>query len=209
MAYVYAWDDLIPVIDPRAAVHPQATLIGDVIIGPDCYVGPGAVLRGDFGRIAMAAGSNIQDNCVAHSYPDADVVVQEDGHVGHGAILHGCVVGRNALIGMNSVVMDGASVGENSIVGAMAFVKSGMQIPAGSLVLGAPARVVRVLTEEELAWKRRGTEVYQQLAREAFHKMRAVEPLSVVEADRPRHRGVHHRPLSSAPVKTPCPPAPK
>ncbi|MFD1810243.1 gamma carbonic anhydrase family protein [Gemmobacter lanyuensis] len=141
MSRIYAYDGLVPVIDPAAFVHPEAVVIGDVHIGPAVYVGPGAVLRGDFGRILLQRGSNVQETCVIHSFPDKDVVVEEAGHIGHGAVLHGCHIGRNAMIGMNAVVMDEAVIGENTIVAAMAFVKAGAQIPPGSLAVGSPPRL--------------------------------------------------------------------
>src|ERR1700679_292522 len=144
---VFSFDGVVPVIDPSAFVHPSAVLIGNVVVGPRCYVGPLASLRGDFGRIILEAGSNLQDSCVMHSFPGQDAIIEADGHVGHGAILHGCRVGRNALIGMNSVIMDKAEIGENSFVSACAFVKSGMKVPANSLVAGVPAELMRGLTE--------------------------------------------------------------
>ncbi|MDO4637602.1 MAG: transferase hexapeptide repeat family protein [Lautropia sp.] len=195
MGGIYAYGDLVPVVDPSAYVHPCAVLLGDVVIGAGCYVAPGAVLRGDFGRIELKAGANIQDNCVAHSFPGQDVIVSEDGHVGHGAVLHGCLIGRNVMVGMNAVVMDEAVIGENSIVGAMAFVKAGMQVPAASLVLGSPARVIRSLTDQEIAWKTKGTGVYQQLAASAAGLIRPVTPLSAPEPDRQRLHGPEHIPL--------------
>ena len=127
--HIYSIDGITPVVDPSAYVHPTAVLIGDVIVGAGCYVGPHASLRGDFGRVEMRAGSNIQDSCVMHSFPGQDAVIEEDGHVGHGAVLHGCTVGRNAMVGMNAVVMDGAVIGECAIVAAMAFVKANHKIP--------------------------------------------------------------------------------
>ena len=192
---VYAIDGIVPVVDPSAYVHPSAILIGDVIIGPGCYVGPCASLRGDFGRLILERGANLQDTCVMHGFPGTDTVVEEDGHVGHGAVLHGCRVGRNALIGMNAVVMDEAVIGENSFVAAMAFVKAGAQIPANSLAVGSPARVIRELTEKEIAWKRRGTGVYQTLAREAFDKLRPAEPLTAPEPGRRRAKAPDYDPL--------------
>ncbi len=185
---VYAIEGVIPVIDPSAFVHPTAVLIGDVIIGPGCYVGPNAVLRGDFGRLVMEAGSNLQDTCVVHGFPGSDTVIEVDGHVGHGAVIHGARIGRNALVGMNAVVMDGAVVGESSIVAAMAFVKTGMQVPPKSLVLGAPAKVVRQLSDDEIAWKRKGTLEYQHLAVQCLREMEEVAPLAVIEPDRRRLR---------------------
>lgn len=185
---VYAIDGVIPVIDPRAYVHPTAVLIGDVIIGPGCYVGPGACLRGDFGRLIMEAGSNLQDTCVVHGFPGSDTVIEVDGHIGHGAVIHGARIGRNALVGMNAVVMDGAVIGESSIVAAMSFVKTGMQVPARSLVMGMPARVARSLSDEEIAWKHKGTLEYQRLAIRCMERLEEVAPLTAVEPDRQRLR---------------------
>jgi len=186
MSQIYSYDDVTPVIDPTAFVHPAAVIIGDVIIGPKCYVGPAACLRGDFGRIIMEKGSNIQDTCVVHSFPDMEAVIEEDGHIGHGAILHGCRVGKNALVGMNAVVMDGAIIGENSIVAAMAFVKAGSEMPANSLIVGAPAKVLRSLTAAEIKWKSDGTSVYQQLAHDSVTKMKLTTPLTQMEPNRRR-----------------------
>lgn len=185
---VYAIDGVTPVIDPAAYVHPTAVLIGDVIIGPDCYVGPLACLRGDFGRLIMERGSNLQDTCVVHGFPGSDTVIEVDGHIGHGAVIHGARIGRNALIGMNSVVMDGVVIGESSIVAAMSFVKTGMQVPPRSLVMGMPARVVRALSDEEIAWKHKGTVEYQQLAVRCHNHLQEVTPLTAVEPDRKRLR---------------------
>lgn len=195
MAQVYSFDGVTPVVDPNAFIHPAAVLIGDVIVGAGCYVGPAAVLRGDFGRIVMEADSNLQETCVVHSFPDAEVVIESYGHIGHGAILHGCRIGRNALVGMNAVVMDGAEIGENSIVAALAFVKAGDKIPANSLAVGSPARVVRELDEKQIEWKRKGTDVYRQLAAEAHEKLVACDPLTAVEPDRRRVRAPKLDPL--------------
>jgi phenylacetic acid degradation protein len=182
----YEIDGIRPVVDPTAFVHPTAVLIGDVIVGPCCYVGPAASLRGDFGRIVMRAGSNVQDTCVMHGFPGTDTVIEEDGHVGHGALVHGARVGRNALIGMNAVLMDNAVIGESAIVAACAFVKAGMEIPARMLAAGVPAKIVRPLEEKEMAWKVEGTRTYQDLAVRSLNTMREVVPLTEVEADRRR-----------------------
>ena len=195
MSQIYAYDGVVPVIASSAFVHPAAVLIGDVIVGDGCYVGPGAVLRGDFGRVVMQPGSNFQETCVAHAFPGKDVVVDEAGHIGHGAILHGCRIGRNALVGMNAVVMDEAVIGENVILGAQAFVKAGDEIPANSLAVGSPATVVRTLGEEEIAWKRQGTGVYQQLAIDARDKLKPAKPLSEVEEGRRRVTAPAYDPL--------------
>jgi phenylacetic acid degradation protein len=186
MARVYEIDGVRPVVHPTAYVHPTAVLVGDVIVGPRCYVGPLASLRGDFGRLILEEGANVQDTCVMHGFPGDDTVIEVDGHIGHGAVLHGCRVGRNAMVGMNAVVMDKAVVGAESIVGAAAFVKAGMVIPPRSLVLGAPARVMREVTEDEVKWKSFGTRQYHDLAVRSMQTMREVEALTEVEPDRKR-----------------------
>ena len=189
MANCFAIEDLIPVVDATAYVHPTAVLIGDVIVGPRCYVGPAASLRGDFGRIILCEGVNVQDTCVMHGFPDGDTVVEMDGHIGHGSVVHGAHIGRNVLIGMNAVVMDRSDIGDSSIVGAMAFVREGMVIPPKMLALGIPARVVRPLTDAEMDWKRTGTRQYQELTVRSLATQRPVEPLTAVQADRPRFKG--------------------
>mgnify|MGYP002737737676 CR=1 FL=1 len=183
---VYAIDGIVPVVDPTAYVHPSAVLIGDVIVGPGCYVGPCASLRGDFGRLILEAGANLQDTCVMHGFPGTDTVVEENGHVGHGAVLHGCRVGRNALVGMNAVIMDNAMIGEASIVAASAFVKASERIPDRVLVAGVPAKVIRPLSDEEIAWKLDGTRTYQELTRRCLATLVETTPLTAVEADRKR-----------------------
>lgn len=181
----YAIDGVIPVVHPSAHVHPTAVLIGDVIVGPGCYVGPGASLRGDFGRIVLHAGVNVQDTCVIHGFPGSATVVETNGHIGHGAVLHGCIVRHDALVGMNAVVMDEAEVGAYSIVAACAFVRAGLKLPEKSLIAGLPAKVLRPLTEQEISWKLQGTQQYQDLARRCQASLTEVEPLSEIEADRP------------------------
>lgn len=168
---VFSFEGLVPVVDPGAFLHPSATLIGNVIIGARCYVGAGAVLRGDIGRIVMKPGSNLQDNCVVHSFPDCDVVIEEDGHIGHGAVLHGCTVKRNALVGMNAVVMDGAVIGEDAIVAAAAMVPAGFELPQRTLAAGIPAVVQRALSEKEMLRKATGTRLYQELAARSLRSM--------------------------------------
>jgi phenylacetic acid degradation protein len=190
----YEFEGVRPVVDPTAFVHPTATLIGDVIIGPGCLVGPGASLRGDIGRLIMRAGSNVQDNCTVHCFPGKDVVIEADGHVGHGAVLHGCTIRRNGMVGMNAVVMDDAVVGENAFVAAMSFVKAGFEVPANTLVGGIPAKVMRELSEKEIAWKREGTGHYQHLARRYLATSKPVEPLAEVEPNRPRVPDLVYKP---------------
>ena len=183
---VYEINGLIPVVDPSSYVHPAATLIGDVIIGPNCYIAPGASMRGDFGRLVMQAGCNLQDNCVIHGFPNTDTVLEEDAHIGHGAILHGCTVRRNALVGMGAVIMDGAEIGESAFVAALSFVKAAFKVPARALVAGIPAKIVRELTQQEIDWKGQGTREYQDLTKRSLATMREVKPLTAVEPDRKR-----------------------
>jgi phenylacetic acid degradation protein len=183
---VYAIDGLVPVVDPSAFVHPSAVLIGDVQVGPGCYVGPCASLRGDFGHIEIHAGANVQDCCVLHGFPGTGTIVEADGHIGHGAVLHGCRVERNGLVGMNAVVNDNAVVGESAIVAAMAFVRAGMVIPPRTIAAGVPAKVLRALTDTELAWKTEGTQSYQELTRRCRETMQAVAPLAAPEPGRRR-----------------------
>ncbi|MCW3150820.1 phenylacetic acid degradation protein PaaY [Stutzerimonas stutzeri] len=182
----YSLEGLTPVVHPSAFVHPTAVLIGDVIVGPGCYVGPLASLRGDFGRILLEEGANLQDTCVMHGFPQSDTVVERNGHIGHGAILHGCRIGGDALIGMNAVVMDRAVVAARCIVSAAAFVKAGFSCLEQMLVMGTPAAVKRALSDEEVAWKQATTREYQQLAQRCRHSLLACEPLACVEPERPR-----------------------
>ncbi|MFJ8536042.1 transferase hexapeptide repeat family protein [Streptomyces sp. NPDC093591] len=176
MARTYSFEGSVPVVHPTAFVHPDAVLIGSVDVGPGCYVGPLASLRGDFGHIELRAGSNVQDGCVLHCFPGADTVVEEDGHVGHGSVLHGCRVGRDSLIGMKSVLMDGVVVGRQAFVGAGSFVKSGFHVPERHLVAGSPAKVVRELTADEIAWKGNGTLQYQKLAQRCLTGLHPADP---------------------------------
>ncbi len=194
----YRIDQWTPVVHPDAFVHPTAVLIGDVMVAAGCYIGPAASLRGDFGRIVIHAGANVQDTCVVHGFPGSDTVIEADGHIGHGAVLHGCTVRRNALVGMNAVVMDEAEVGENAFVAASAFVRAGMKIPAGHLVAGVPARVVRELSAAELAWKVEGTRTYQALALRCLNTMQEVPPLAEAEAGRSRIGVSDLKPLIAA-----------
>jgi phenylacetic acid degradation protein len=196
---VYALEGIIPVVDPSAFVHPQAVLIGDVVVGPRCYVGPGASLRGDMGRIVIGPGANVQDNCVLHTFPAKEVRLEEDTHIGHGAVLHGCIVQRGALVGISAVVMDDVVVGEQAIVGASSFVRAGFVVPKRTLVMGLPARVVRELTEEEIAWKAAGTREYQDLAVRCLASLKECPPLTSVPAGR---GDAPQRPLTTVPLHT-------
>ena len=194
---IYAIEDLIPVIESDTYVHPTAVIIGDVIIGAGCYIGPNAVLRGDFGRIIVAEGANVQDTCVMHGFPEKDCVVEENGHIGHGAVLHGCHIGANTLVGMNAVIMDNdADIGAECFIGAAAFVKTGFTCAARSLVVGNPAAVKRSLRDDEIDWKNRGTAEYQALARRSLESMRETVPLAEPQPERPRFTGSDFRPKS-------------
>ncbi len=186
MAKIYAIDGVIPVIDPSSFIHPEAVVIGDVRIGANCFIGPFACLRGDFGIVEVHDGANIQDHCMLHSFPEQRVVVERDGHIGHGAVLHGCTVRRNALVGINATVMDGAVIGEEAFVGGNAFVKAGFEVPARHLASGVPATVVRELSEREIAWKSNGTEQYQVLARRYEATLTEVAPLTKLDDNRPQ-----------------------
>lgn len=186
----YEFEGLRPVVHPSAYVHPTAVLIGDVIVGPGVYIAPLASLRGDFGRLILQKGANLQDCCVMHGYCDVDTVVEEEGHIGHGAILHGCVVKKNALVGMNAVVMDGAIIGEGSIVAANSFVKVGFEGLPRQLLMGSPAKVIREVSDRDLHWKSLNTQEYQALAIRSSRSMREVQPLAEMEEDRPRLKGI-------------------
>jgi phenylacetic acid degradation protein len=186
MPKVYAIDGVVPVIDPSAFVHPDAILIGDVVVGPGCYVAPGASLRGDFGRIALLDGANVQDNCVVHCFAGKETVIRKNASIGHGAMLHGCDVGARALVGMNAVVMDGVEIGAGSIVAAMAFVNAGARIPPRSLAAGVPAKVLRELTAEEAAWKDDAQADYLGLTMRCLASFAPAEPLTRLERDGPR-----------------------
>ena len=186
MPRVYSIDGITPVVDPTAYVHPSAVLIGDVIVGARAYIGPCACLRGDMGRIVVEAGANIQDTCMMHGFPGKDTVVGAEASIGHGAVLHGCVVKRGALVGMNAVVNDNAEVGEEAVVAALAFVKAEQRIEPRTLVAGIPARVIRNLSDEELRWKTDNMLVYQDLAKRSGATLREVEALTAVEPNRRR-----------------------
>ncbi len=202
MTKVYSIDGIVPVVHPSAYVHPSAVLIGDVFVGAGVYVGPCASLRGDFGRLVLMTGANIQDCCVMHGFPGSDTVVEEDGHIGHGAVLHGCTVKRNAMVGMNAVVQDKAVVGESAIVAAAALIKAGMIIPPATLVAGVPGRVVRTLTDEEVAWKVRGTKVYHDLVLRSQATMQLTEALPEADPGRSRLRLPDLKPLSESRSKS-------
>jgi phenylacetic acid degradation protein len=182
----YAYQGIIPVVDPRTFVHPLASLVGDVIIGPGCYVGPGASLRGDFGRIIVEANCSIQDTAVIHTSSESDTQVRGGTTIAHGAVIHGCDIGANVIVGINAVVLDGAVIGDECCVGALTLVRSGCNVPPRSLVVGNPARIIRTLHEREISW-RDGAGVYPRLARESLSRLVETAPLAAPEPSRPRH----------------------
>jgi len=188
VANVFAFDGFVPVIHESAFVHPQATVTGNVVIGRDVYVGPGAAIRGDWGGIVIDDGCNVQESCTIHMFPGVTVHLERSAHIGHGAIVHGARIGENALIGMNAVVMDNATVGAGSIVGALCFVPSEMQIPPRSVVVGNPAKVVKQVSDEMLAWKSEGTALYQALPARLRESLQPCEPLREVPPDRDRQQ---------------------
>jgi phenylacetic acid degradation protein len=182
---IYAFDGFIPVVHESAFVHPLATVTGNVIIGKDVYIGPGAAIRGDWGGIVIEDGCNVQENCTIHMFPGVTVVLEKGAHIGHGAIVHGARVGANALVGMNAVLMDNAVIGAGSIVGALCFVPTDMQVPPRSVVVGNPAKIVKEVSDEMLAWKTEGTALYQQLPPQMRASWKEVEPLREVPTNRP------------------------
>lgn len=183
---IYKFKNHIPVIHESSFVHPQAAVTGNVIIGKDCYIGPGAAIRGDWGEIILEDGVNVQENCTVHMFPGKSIVLKKGAHVGHGAIIHGANLGENCLIGMNSVIMDDAEIGDECIVGAMAFVKAETKIPKRSLVVGNPAKIIKEVSDEMIAWKTAGTKLYQQLPTDCHESLEAVEPLREIPKNRPQ-----------------------
>lgn len=181
----YSFKGFVPVVHPSSYVHPQACITGNVIIGKDCYIGPGAALRGDWGGIILEDGCNVQENCTIHMFPGVTVLLKGGAHIGHGSIIHGAQIGRNCLVGMNAVIMDNVDLGDGSIVGALSFVKQGEKIPERSLVVGNPARIIGEVNDEMLEWKTKGTSLYQALPAEMHAQSQPCEPLSVIPTDRP------------------------
>jgi len=182
---IYSFKGFIPVVHPSSFVHPQAAVTGNVIIGRDVYVGPGAAIRGDWGGIVIEDGCNVQENCTIHMFPGITVILKEGAHIGHGAVVHGAIIGKNCLIGMNSVIMDNVVLGDECVVGALSFIKANEKIPARSLLMGNPARVVKQVSDEMISWKTSGTKLYQALPSEMQSDWEACEPLREVPANRP------------------------
>lgn len=188
---VYSFKGFIPVVHPSAFIHPQAAVTGNVIIGKDVYIGPGAAIRGDWGGIIIEDGCNVQENCTIHMFPGVTVRLMESAHIGHGAIIHGATIGRNVLVGMNSVIMDDAEIGDSSIIGALSFINANTKIPPRSLVVGNPGKVIKEVSDEMLAWKTKGTQLYQALPKDLHETLTPCEPLTEIPADRPAQESLY------------------
>lgn len=181
---IYSYKDIVPVVDPSSFVHPQATVTGNVIIGKNVYVGPGAALRGDWGQIIIEDGCNIQENCTIHMFPGVTVLLKAGAHIGHGAVIHGATIGQNCLVGMNAVVMDNVVLGDECVVGALSFVKANEQFDNRSLIVGNPAKKIKEVSDEMIQWKTEGTALYQQLPKELEAGWAPCEPLTEMPSDR-------------------------
>lgn len=174
---IYSFKEFTPVIDASSFIHPLAAITGNVIIGKDCYIGPGAALRGDWGKIIIENGCNVQENCIIHMFPGVTVLLKPGAHIGHGAIIHGATIGKNCLVGMNAVIMDNVELGDECIIGALTFIKQDEKIPARSLIAGNPGKIIKQVTDEMLSWKTEGTKLYQSLPKEMFESWKECEPL--------------------------------
>lgn len=188
---VYSFNGFIPVVKQSSFIHPKASVTGNVIIGEDVYIGPGAAIRGDWGQIIIEDGCNVQENCTIHMFPGKTVTLRKGAHVGHGAIIHGGTLGENCLIGMNSVIMDDVTIGKNSIIGALSFVPANTTIPERSLAVGNPAKVIKEVSQEMIEWKTKGTALYQALPKECHDTLNEVEPLNEIEQDRPSQESMY------------------
>ncbi len=188
---IYSFKGFTPVVHESSFVHPQAAVTGNVIIGKEVYIGPGAAIRGDWGGIEIKDGCNVQENCTIHMFPGVTVVLEESAHIGHGVVIHGAHIGRNCMVGMNSVIMDNVELGEESIVGAMSFVKAEMKIPKRSLVVGNPAKIIKEVTDKMTNWKTKGTALYQTLPKDCHDHLKEVEPLRSIPGDRPSQESLY------------------
>jgi carbonic anhydrase/acetyltransferase-like protein (isoleucine patch superfamily) len=181
----YEFNGIRPVVDRSSFVHPSAVITGNVTIGKNCYIGPGAALRGDWGAIVLEDGCNVQENCTVHMFPGLTVLLKEGAHIGHGAVIHGATVGRNCLVGMNSVLMDHVVVGDESIIGALTMIKEGEQIPPRSVVVGNPGKIIRTVSDEMLTWKTKGTQLYQALPAQCEKELKRCTPLRKPRVQKP------------------------
>ncbi len=191
MANIFSFKGFVPVVHPSAFVHPNATVTGNVIIGKDVYIGPGAAIRGDWGRIEIEDGCNVQENCTIHMFPGKTVVLKKSAHIGHGAIIHGGIIGENCLVGMNAVVMDDVELGDECIVGALTFVPANSTFEKRSLIVGNPGKKVKDVSDEMIGWKTKGTQLYQALPDECRDSLRPVDPLTEEEPDRPAQESMY------------------
>ena len=191
----YEFEGIQPVMHESSFVHPQSTVTGNVIIGKDCYIGPGAALRGDWGQIILEDGCNVQENCTIHMFPGVTVLLKAGAHIGHGAIIHGATIGKNCLVGMNAVIMDNVQLGDESIVGALTFIKEGEIIPARSVVVGNPGKIIKQVSNEMISWKTAGTKLYQQLPGEMQQHWKACEPLSAITEAHHLSISPHYQPF--------------
>ena len=182
---IYEFNKIRPVVHSSSFIHPLASVTGDVIIGKDVYIGPGAAIRGDWGRIIIEDGCNVQENCTIHMFPGITIMLKKSAHIGHGAIIHGANIGENVLVGMNAVIMDRSEIGDESIVGALAFVKADTKFDPRSLIVGNPAKRIKEVSDEMIQWKTEGTRLYQQLPKECFETLKECEPLQEMEPNRP------------------------
>lgn len=188
---IYEFQGYIPVIHESAFVHPQAAVTGNVIIGKNVYIGPGAAIRGDWGQIIIEDGCNVQENCTIHMFPGTTVLLKESAHIGHGAIIHGATIGRNAMVGMNAVIMDDVQIGDECIVGALSFVPAESIIPNRKVVVGNPAKIIKEVSDEMIAWKTKGTALYQQLPADCYESLKETEPLRKIEENRPKQQDIY------------------
>lgn len=186
----YEFKGFKPVVHESAFVHPQATVTGNVIIGKDVYIGPGAAIRGDWGGIVIKDGCNVQENCTLHMFPGVTMTLHEAAHIGHGAIIHGADIGKNTLVGMNAVVMDHAQIGAECIIGALCFIKANSVIPDRSLVVGNPGKIIKQVSDEMITWKTKGTQLYQSLPEEMRNHGSICEPLREIPEDRPQQEAL-------------------
>jgi len=187
----YQFNGIKPIVHESSFVHPQAAVTGNVIIGKDVYIGPCCALRGDWGKIIIEDGCNVQENCTVHMFPGVTVLLKESAHIGHGAIIHGATIGKNCLVGMNAVIMDEVELGDESIVGALCFIKQGEKIPARSLVVGNPSKIIKQVSDEMIAWKTEGTKLYQSLPTEMMEHWQACEPLRELPSELPQQEKLY------------------
>jgi phenylacetic acid degradation protein len=188
---IYKFNGFIPIIHESSFIHPQSAVTGNVIIGKNVYIGPGAAIRGDWGQIIIENGCNVQENCTIHMFPGVTVVLKEAAHIGHGAVIHGATIGRNCLVGMNSVIMDNVILGDECIVGALSFIKANEVFETRSLIVGNPAKKIKAVSDEMISWKTAGTNLYQSLPAELFESLESCEPLRTMEANRPLQQAIY------------------